>query len=145
MLEKLAQVFGGSILEGVTELIKTFKLSPEEAARLELALKKTEVEFQSKILELQVSDMNSARQREIQVRDDTPRVLAYVTTGLFGAVLFYMMSFELPTGSERVIDVMLGSLGTAWLMSMSYYFGSSIGSDAKTSLMDKLFRINKKD
>ena len=65
-----------------------------------LALKKAEQEFAVKMRELDIDlerisneDRDSARNREVSLRDWTPRVLAgLITVGYFG-VLFWMLRF----------------------------------------------------
>jgi len=87
------------------------------------------------------ADRDSARKREVDTKDWTPRILAWlVTAGYFG-VLFYMLTNGLPTtgGSEAML-VMLGTLGTAWGGIMAYYFGSSAGSKEKTDAINKMVR-----
>ena len=80
-------------------------------------------------------DRNSARQREMTVRDNTPKILAYgVTLGFFG-VLWAIMAHAVPAESRDVLNLMLGALGTAWTCVIAYYFGSSSGSDRKTELL----------
>ena len=80
-------------------------------------------------------DRGSARQREVAVRDRTPMILAYgVTIGFFG-VLAVIMFCSIPNTSRDVLNIMLGSLGTAWTGVIAYYFGSSSGSDAKTQII----------
>ena len=118
------------------------KATPEQL----LALKQAENEFAVKMRELDIDlerianeDRNSARHREIQTRDWTPRVLAgLITSGYFGA-LFYMLVNGLPQhgGSEAML-VMLGTLGTAWGGIVAYYFGSSAGSKEKTEAMNRM-------
>jgi len=113
-----------------------------------LALKKAEQEFAVKMRELDIDlerisneDRDSARNREVSLRDWTPRILAgLVTAGYFG-VLFYMLTHGLPAhgGSEAML-VMLGTLGTAWGGIMAYYFGSSAGSKEKTEAMNRMVR-----
>ena len=108
-----------------------------------LALKKAEQEFAVQMRELDIdlerismADRDSARSREVQTKDWTPKVLAgLITVGYFGA-LFYMLRNGLPQhgGSEAML-VMLGTLGTAWGGVVAYYFGSSAGSRAKDELM----------
>lgn len=119
-----------------------------------LAIKNADQAFQVKMLELgyadteaiaklAVDDRNSARQREIAVKDNTPKILAYaITIGFFG-VLVAMMSVTMPTTSRDVLNIMLGSLGTAWISIVAYYFGSSAGSQHKTELISQAPAIEK--
>lgn len=110
-----------------------------------LKLKQAEIEFKQRMAELEVDveriavgDRDSARQREMTVRDKMPATLAIgVTAGFFG-VLAFMLTQEVPAGSKDVLNIMLGSLGTAWIQVMSYYFGSSSGSDKKTAIIKGL-------
>ncbi len=113
-----------------------------------LALKQADQAFQEKMTqigfdqidkldELSNSDRDSARKREIEVKDWTPRILAYgVTIGFFG-LLAYLAYMAVPSANKGDLDIMLGSLGTAWVSIVGYYFGSSAGSDAKTKLLGK--------
>lgn len=71
------------------------------------------------------ADRTSARGREVALRDHTPAVLAgAVTAGLF-ALLSVMAFFKLPTENMQVLNILLGSLGSGWMMVLSYYFGAS--------------------
>jgi len=118
-----------------------------------LALKKAEQDFQLQAQALgyqnleameaiAFKDRDSARNREIQVRDNTNKILAYaITLGFFGT-LSYILKFGLPQQDEAAKNVLLmlvGSLGTAWTTGVvGYYFGSSAGSDRKTDLIGRL-------
>lgn len=118
------------------------KATPEQL----LALKKAEHDFTVRMRELDIdlerianADRDSARNREVNTKDWTPRVLAaLITVGYFGA-LFYMLRNGLPQhgGSEAML-VMLGTLGTAWGGVVAYYFGSSAGSKEKTEAMNRM-------
>lgn len=111
-----------------------------------VALKAAEQNFQlamqqagfanvEKLADIAEKDRDSARQREIQVKDWTPRLLAYgITLGFFG-VLAYMMRATLPAGAHDALLLLLGALQTAWVSIVAYYFGSSSGSEAKTSIL----------
>ena len=107
-----------------------------------LKLKEAEIGFKQRMAELDVdlvrisaSDRDSARQREISVKDRLPGLLAVgVTIGFFG-LLAFMLTHDVPAANASVLNIMLGSLGTAWIQVMSYYFGSSSGSDKKTDVI----------
>lgn len=88
-----------------------------------------------KIASLANADRADARAREIAVKDKTPTILAYtVTVGFFG-LLVCLFIFTVPKDSQPIIYSMVGVLGTVWISVMTYYFGSSSGSAAKTELL----------
>lgn len=106
-----------------------------------LSLKKVESDFKSHMAELGVeedklayADTASARQREVELKDHTPAILAYlVTVGFFGS-LGYLIVYGAPKtngGGGEAFLLMLGSLGTAWVTIIAYYFGSSAGAVRK--------------
>jgi hypothetical protein len=113
-----------------------------------LALKNADQDFKLKMQELgftntkdmealAVEDRSSARLREVTTGDKTARNLAYaITVGFFGT-LTYLMVGSVSTESRDILNIMLGSLGTAWVGVNSYYFGSTKGSQAKTELLAK--------
>lgn len=69
-------------------------------------------------------DVQHAREREMTLRDRTPAVLAAsVTAGLF-AIIFMLIFVPIPADSMNIVNIMLGSLSTAWMTVISYYFGS---------------------
>ena len=84
---------------------------------------------------LAAADRSSARLREMTVKDNTPRNLAYgVTTGFFG-ILISMMFIEVPQASRDILNIMLGTLGASFSGVVGYYFGSTAGSKRKTDLL----------
>lgn len=81
------------------------------------------------------ADRADARSMQVQTRSWIPGTLAIaVTIGFFG-LLALTATHAPPPSSEKVLDVMTGSLGTAWIMVIGYYFGSSAGSARKTELL----------
>jgi len=111
-----------------------------------LALKKADQDFAMQMQKLgfeniealeaiAAGDRANARDREIKTQDWTPKALGiFITLGFFG-LLAYLMKREPPQGSRDILNIMLGSLGSAWIGVVSYYFGSSAGSARKTELM----------
>lgn len=96
-------------------------------------LKKAEDEMLLELYKLDVMDRDSAR--KLALNDNTPRVLAYlITFGFFGMLL--VINF-LPEANQAILNIMIGSLGTAWVSIVNYYFGSSIGSRNKNELLLK--------
>jgi hypothetical protein len=65
------------------------------------------------------------------MRDRTQQVLALaVTLGFFG-LLFLLCFKAAPDANLAMLNIVLGSLGTAWVCVMAYYFGSTHSARTK--------------
>ena len=106
------------------------------------AVRRAEIDFRRAVLDAQTRgeeiaarDRDSARAREIAVRDRTPALLgASVIAGFFG-VLGVMLVRELPAHAAPTFSIMLGALATMTAAVVNYYFGSSAGSREKTGMI----------
>jgi len=123
-------------VEGVTSLIAG--APPEQLVKLkeiDTEFKKFTLNLGIRLEELENADRDSARKREMAVKDNMPAILATVITiGFFGTVA-YLMRFGFPEGNKDVLIYMLGSLNTAWLAAMAYYFGTTKSSKEKDKLI----------
>lgn len=127
--------------EKVTGLLQSGNMTGEQIAAIRMAeieLKKQEQENGFKFAELDIKDRDSARQREIAVKDNVPgRLAVFVTVGFFSVLAYLLVNGTPPQGGEALL-VMLGALGAAWGAVVNYYYGSSKGSSAKDATIQSL-------
>jgi len=120
----------------VQKTIETGKLTSDQVAAIqqaELAIKAKAQEMNLDFAKLQYEDAASARDMQKTVKSWVPPFLALaVTAGFFGILVGLMVGL---TKQNPEIDIMLGSLGSAWVGIISFYFGSSAGSQAKDQLL----------
>lgn len=116
--------------------------SPEQRAEILKLHDQFQVQMQAmgfqheeSILEIAQKDRDSARQREIALKDWLPSTLAIVITLGFFGMLILVATHGVKPESRDLCNIMLGSLGAAWAAVVNYYFGSSAGSDHKTDLL----------
>lgn len=69
--------------------------------------------------------------------DLAPILLSSLITLGYFAALVYVLTKPIPKESERIIDMMLGTLTSVWIMSVSYFFGTTASSAKKTELIAK--------
>jgi ABC-type siderophore export system fused ATPase/permease subunit len=154
-LSKIFSGGAGQVVESVANVVDKFVQTKEEkdAANLELQkvlnshLEVMEQEV-TKQLEIHQKEMDSARNREIQIAtaDKAPLLNKIITPILalsviaLTFVLFYILMFK-PVGAEKdIIIYVLGVLSAVCTQVISYYFGSSQGSAQKQSQIDKLIK-----
>jgi hypothetical protein len=125
-------------VNNINDLVTSATQKPEtliELKKIDADLKKYYDQIGVDLEKIAAQDRDSARNREIQVKDNTPKILAYSVTVGFFSILGYVIKNGLPTGNESVITYMIGSLGGVWGAIMAYYFGSTKGSSEKTAVM----------
>ncbi len=114
--------------------------TPEQLVKLKQIDAQTKIKYaeigldEKKIAAL---DRDSAREREIKTGDSTPKYLAwFITLGFFG-ILTTIVFFggAIPLQILSAVNILLGALVTAWIGVVTYYFGSSAGSDKKDILL----------
>ena len=119
-----------SVVDGADKLIRDFKLPPEAL----IEWNKYKLQVVNEAARINMEDRNSARQREIAVKDHVPAILAYMTVGGFLAVMgaelyaFIMMPDEVSkigTAAWAVIGNISGYLASEAKLVGAYYFGSS--------------------
>lgn len=151
-VEKTIQALGGSdsTVDGLKKALQG--ASPEAL----LALKKADYDFQEKMTELgfkKVTDLESiaandrASARDLQkvVRSKIPAILSVIVTSGFFSLLYGMMTgYFVVNDNSQALMLMLGSLGTAWGMVMSYWFGTTNGSAVKTDIIARSPAIENK-
>lgn len=113
--------------------------SSEDLLKLKAADNNFKVEMKKLGLDekkLAFDDADSARKREMVVKDKTPAILAYLLTVLFGAFLGVLIFGPgIQEANKAIVFTMAGSLATVWIAAMAYYHGSSRGSAEKDILL----------
>ena len=115
--------------------------TPEQLAKLreidanfKVTMKKLDID----LAQIDASDRNSARQREVQLKDKTPTILAGVVCVGFFATLIGLMLYGLPTKGQDALLILLGALSSSFTAIIGYYYGSSSGSRAKEQIIDQM-------
>ena len=153
IFQKIFSGGAGEIVDKVAGAVDRFVQTKEEkdAVNLEIRkvvseeLKAMEAEH-TKQLEVYQKEMDSARNREIQIAtaDKAPLINKIVTPILaltvvaLTFILFYMLMFKTVGNEKDIIIYVLGVLSAISTQIISYYFGSSQGSAQKQKQLDKL-------
>lgn len=105
---------------------------------LELAFK---VDLENAGIELEsiaAGDRDSARDRQVKMKDWTPSILGLaIILGFFG-MLAYIMKYGMPTQGNEVMLIMVGALSAMTTQVGNFFFGSSSGSKTKDALIADL-------
>lgn len=115
--------------------------SPDQLAKLADA----EHEFAMKLVDsavalekLENEDRASARQREIETHDWTPRLIGLVIVCAFLIMLGLLVTRSIPAENEKPFDIVLGILSGAVTTVLTYYFGTSASSRAKDVVLGRI-------
>lgn len=131
----------------LAELQVNAKLESERIANESEKIANERFKLEMEAEKAKIEDIANARAMHIAIssnekiswlnRNIAGILVIVVTVGFFG-LLIYMLQYEVPKSNERIMDILLGSLGTAWVTMINFYFGSSIGSHSKEKQLSKL-------
>ena len=137
----------GAILSIGEKVLDKVLPDPEAKAKAQATLMEMAQKGQLAELEANVKEMQSARDREIQIATSefapmlskivTP-VLALGTVGLTFILFAIIIFVDVDAESKDILIYVLGALTSAVTMVLGYYFGSSAGSKEKSSQIDEL-------
>jgi hypothetical protein len=107
------------------------------------AIRQAEIAFRVRMRELDIqeeqltyADKASARQMQVSTRSVIPPVLSVVVVVLVGVAEGSMLFGAVPSVVDPIIlGRVLGTLDSALMLVLSFYFGSSNGSERKTEMM----------
>ena len=137
----------GAILSSGEKVLD--KVMPDPNAKAEAQAKLMAMAQQGQLAELEAmgKEMESARNREIQIATSeaapfinkivTP-ILALGTVGLTFILFAVIIFVDVDADSKDILIYVLGALTSAVTMVLGYYFGSSAGSKEKSSQIDEL-------
>lgn len=131
----LSKLFGVEP-DAVQDMITSNKLSADQLAALQIEEIKFKEQTQALGLnfeKLAVEDRKSARDMHAVVKSSVPAILSYgITLGFFGILLGFMSG---EVAESQAVLIMLGSLGTAWVSVVAFWFGSTNGSQRKDQML----------
>ena len=149
-LQNLFSGGAGTLVDSVGKVLDNVITTKEEKMSLDNEIRKSEMQFQLDMQKLSneeqqmiLGDLNSARQREVQVQTSeyatqlAKNVAPYLALGttIITLGLFYVLIFSpnvIKGDSKDIILYILGVLSATLTQIYSYYFGSSAGSAAKS-------------
>ena len=116
-----------------SEIIEALTTSPEKLLELEARAADRELEE----LRIHAADRDSAREREAKVGGWSNPILAAIVVGGFFWVVFHVLHDQdaLTGATAGIVGTLVGYVSAKADQVVSYYFGSSAGSDKKTSIM----------
>ncbi len=155
----LTNIFSGGaaqLVEKVGDVVDKVTTTKEEKMQLDLEFRKAEMQFQQEMQRLNVEerklildDKNSARQMATSVQTNinatklNKNVTGYLALGttlitftLFGLVIFCKNYFD--SDAKDVVLYILGVLSAILTQIYSFYFGSSMGSDDKNTIIQNM-------
>ena len=122
----------------VQNTINSGKMTADQIASLqtaEIALKARAQEMGIDFEKLAVADRTSARQMQISTQSFIPPALSIMIVLAWAAVQFFLLTHVIEPTMRELIARVLGTLDGALMLVLSFYFGSSSGSQAKDTML----------
>lgn len=125
----------------VESILKSGQLSGDQLA----AIQQAEIAFKAKMADLGVdlekiaaADRDSARKMQIETKSLVPASLALTVVLAWVAIQWFLLSHVVDASMRELVARVLGTLDAALTLVLSFYFGSSRGSQDKDATIANL-------
>ena len=133
----------GEVVESVGKTVDMFVTTDKEREELEISKARLNLET----FAAEVKDRESAREREVRVNESekagwlSKNVSSLLAIGclVLTFLMFYQVLYKtIDPAKQEIVVYILGALSAISTQIISYYFGSSMGSKAKTDMLGKV-------
>ena len=145
----IAGPFGGLAYEAVSKamgvsqddakrMLESGKMSSDQIAlvqQAEIELKAKAMELGLNFEQLAVKDRKSARDMQISTQSFVPPLLSILVVVAWATIQYFLLTHVIDPSMRELIARVLGTLDGALMLVLSFYFGSSSGSQAKDQLL----------
>jgi hypothetical protein len=131
--EDITKAVGSLSPDQIAMIRKADQEHAEKMEQLGIDLKKLNADHEEAMLNAENADRASARQREVAVKDNTPKILAalvMIAATLVGVLVLTGQVTKDPSLAVQV-GIVVGYVFSEAKAVLSYYFGSSTGSKIK--------------
>ena len=122
----------------VQNTINSGKMTADQIASLqtaEIALKARAQEMGLDFEKLAVADRASARQMQMTTGSFVPPLLSVLVVVAWATIQYYLLTHVIDPTMRELVARVLGTLDGALMLVLSFYFGSSAGSQAKDTML----------
>ena len=122
----------------VQNTINSGKMTADQIASLqtaEIALKARAQEMGIDFEKLAVADRASARQMQMTTGSFVPPLLSVLVVVAWATIQYFLLTHVIDPTMRELVARVLGTLDGALMLVLSFYFGSSAGSQAKDTML----------
>ena len=122
----------------VQNTINSGKMTADQIASLqtaEISLKARAQEMGLDFEKLAVADRASARQMQMTTGSFVPPLLSVLVVVAWATIQYFLLTHVIDPTMRELVARVLGTLDGALMLVLSFYFGSSAGSQAKDTML----------
>ena len=143
--QKITQYENSDVDKNSPDYLMQKKINENILAEIENAENKLKLKFNeagiSSVLELEkiyAGDLQNARNRQIVMNDDTPRLIALIITVVIIALVLLLMFVNIPSNNKDLITQVVLTIVAGWGGMMAYYFSTTARSKEKDDRIERL-------
>ena len=143
--QKITQYENSDVDKNSPDYLMQKKINENILVEIENAENKLKLKFNeagiSSVLELEkiyAGDLQNARNRQIAMNDDTPRLIALIITVVIIALVLLLMFVNIPSNNKDLITQVVLTIVAGWGGMMAYYFSTTARSKDKDDRIERL-------